>query len=329
MRKISLYPILCNYCLTTRCNARCTFCDIHQKKGLDAKTEEVLCNLKDLKKLGVRFIDFTGGEPLLHPHLPEILREAKRLQFLTTLTTNCVLYPKLAHKIIGLVNYLHFSLDSPHPEEHDAIRGVVCFDRVMESLKVAEALGEKPDILFTVTNQNVRRLPEMVRFAQSLRRILLLNPVFSYFDNEGVSQQTLDAVLAAASLPYVYVNRGILRLMKIGGNRSNRPRCRAVTTTVVISPDNHLLLPCYHRAVRKIPINGNLLKIRRSRTAEHFRRREGRFPSCEGCTISCYLDPSFTYGLDDYFLLSQLSKMKYVWDKYVREPVESIIKNKK
>ena len=36
-------------------------------------------NLRDLKRLGVRVVDFTGGEPLLHRQLPDLLREAKQL----------------------------------------------------------------------------------------------------------------------------------------------------------------------------------------------------------------------------------------------------------
>ncbi len=325
MRLFKLYPLLCNYYITTRCNARCEFCDIYKKKGQDVNPEEVTRNLKDLKKIGVRFIDFTGGEPLLHPQLPEFLAQAKQLGFQTTVTTNCILYPKLAERIKGLVNLLHFSLDSPVPEEHNAIRGAKCFDKVMESLDIAEALGETPDILFTVTNENTHHLEAMTRFAQSRRLILLINPVFSYFENEAVTRDTLNRILMWTSEPYVYINRGIVRFMQQGGNRTAYPRCRAVTTTLVISPDNQLLLPCYHRTAHRIPIENYLTEIVKSELFRKYKKWEGRYNFCEGCTISCYFDPSFTYGIDDYFLLSQISKAKYAWDKYIRRSVEKLI----
>ena len=328
MRRWISYPILCNYYITTRCNARCVFCDIHHKNGKDADPEAVFRNLRDLKKLGVRFVDFTGGEPLLHPHLADILREAKRLRFFTTVTTNGLLYPKYAEKLRGMIDLLHFSLDSPVPDQHDAIRGVVCFHHVMESLTVAEALGEKPDILFTVTEENKQHLSEMARSAQKDRRMLLLNPVFPYCGNKAVNKKTLEEILGMASCPYVYVNRGILKLMKQGGNRTDRPRCRAVTTTVVISPDNCLLLPCFHRASQRIPIDGHLFKVHHSPFVQQVRKREGRFPFCGGCTISCYFDPSFTYGMDGYFFLSQISKVKYVWDKYIRASAKNLLKSR-
>jgi len=311
-------PVLCNYYITTKCNAACVFCDIQTDQGQHADPEAVHRNLADLRKLGVRFIDFTGGEPLLHPFLPEFLRAAKTLGFLSTVTTNCLLYPKRAREIAGLVDLLHFSLDSPVAREHDAIRGVPSFDNVMQSLDIAESINEKPDILFTVTDSNVGRLGEMIRFARKRRLILIVNPVFEYFGNPHSGKAVLDAVRASTSESYVYVNRGILRLMKRGGNQVASPRCRSVSCTVVISPDDRLLLPCYHRAVAGFPIRGTLVDLVRGQKVRRFHKQEGRFEFCEGCAISCYFDPSFTAGTDDYVLLGLVSKMKYVWDKYVR-----------
>lgn len=313
-----IFPILCNYHITTQCNARCVFCNIYKEKNRDAKITDVLHNLPHLKKLGVRFIDFTGGEPLLHPDLPKMLIAAKRLGFITTVTTNCILYPRRASDLKGLVDLLHFSMDGPTSQIHDGIRGVSCFEQVKESLSLAQKLGEKPDILFTVNDTNVNTIPDMVQIAQKLSLTLLINPVFSYFGNTGIGCRTINAILDVASQPHVYVNRGILRLMRMGGNQTSHPRCRAVATTVVISPENHLLLPCYHKAVKRIPIQGNLWYLFNSMEVHHLKKMEGRFTFCSGCAISCYFDPSFAYGFDDYFLLSQISKMKYTWDKYIR-----------
>lgn len=54
-------PLVANYYLTYRCNARCHFCDIwalEPKKEADFET--IKKNLHDLKRLGVKYIDFTG-----------------------------------------------------------------------------------------------------------------------------------------------------------------------------------------------------------------------------------------------------------------------------
>ncbi len=54
------HPILCNYYVTYRCNATCSFCDIWEKPSPYATIETVSQNLQGLKKLGVKVIDFTG-----------------------------------------------------------------------------------------------------------------------------------------------------------------------------------------------------------------------------------------------------------------------------
>ncbi len=316
-RLFSLYPLLCNYYITTKCNAKCVFCNIWQQKGTTASLNDIYQNLRDLKRLGVRFIDFTGGEPLLHPNIGDILKKAKTLGFQTTVTTNCILYPQKYEAIKGHVDLLHFSLDSPVKHEHDQIRGVPCYDKVMESLEIARSLGEKPDILFTVTEANSHHLPAMIKFVQNRKLILLTNPVFSYFQNTPSSNEVLLTLSEAAKAPYVYVNRGIVKFMLSGGNQVSNPRCKAFTTSLVISPENELLLPCYHFTTQKYAINGELYQLVRSKKLQQWKKKEGRLDACEGCTISCYFDPSFTYGLDSYFLLSQISKAKYTWDKYL------------
>ncbi|MCU0642756.1 MAG: radical SAM protein, partial [bacterium] len=88
--------------------------------------------------------------------------------------------------------------------------------------------------------------------------------------------------------------------------------------TVVISPQNELLLPCFHHAQLAIPIQSNLSEIMQSQTWRLLKKQQGTFPSCDGCTINCYFDPSFLYKLDRYFWLSLASKIKYGFDKYNR-----------
>jgi len=175
------HPVLCNYYLTYRCNARCHFCDIWEKPSPYASLDSFRANLRDLKRLGVRVIDFTGGEPLLHQQLGTFLAEARAMGLLTTVTTNGLLYPKRAAELAGKVDMLHFSLDAPDAGTHDTIRGVACFDFVLRSIERAKELGERPDILFTVTPETIggiQRVYDEITRPNDL--LLILNPVFTY-----------------------------------------------------------------------------------------------------------------------------------------------------
>jgi MoaA/NifB/PqqE/SkfB family radical SAM enzyme len=309
------HPVLCNYYLTYRCNATCSFCDIWERPSPYATVESVKANLKDLKKLGVRVIDFTGGEPLLHREIDVLLSLAKEMGFITTLTTNGLLYPKWAHRIRGLVDMLHFSLDSPVEEEHNKSRGVDCFRFVQESLNLAVEIGERPDVLFTVFKENMHHLPSMwEEYALKRGLVLILNPVFEYNQvNTGEMPDAEDLKILSAwgKKKNVFLNDAFIKLRQEGGNQISDPVCKALSTTIVISPENELVLPCYHLGIDSIPIENKLFDLYKSEKVQRIRGLEGRLPGCQGCTVNCYMQPSFTTNLNRFWWLAAPSSLKY------------------
>lgn len=318
-------PILLHYYVTYRCNARCAFCTIWDPAVWNHRAtptwEQMEANLRAARNLGCRFVDFTGGEPLLYPDLPRALRLAKTLGYRTSVTTNCLLYPRRAKELVGQVDLLHFSLDAADRGKHDAGRGSPCFDRVMESLDLARSLGERPDILFTATNETYPEMEPLVRLAQRLKTVLIVSPEFGYFGNSTLRTEALGHLEQFDGEPYVYVNRALHRLIRSGGNDPNRPTCRAVEAVIAISPDDHLLLPCFHHQQDRVRISGRLDVVRRSALVSAYAHNDGRHPFCKGCTINCYMDPSFLYRMDAYLLLSLRAKAKYTIDKFVSRRV--------
>jgi MoaA/NifB/PqqE/SkfB family radical SAM enzyme len=318
MRLVS-HPVLCNYYVTYRCNATCSFCDIWERPSPYVTLENARDNLRDLKKLGVRVVDFTGGEPLLHRQLPELLQEAKQLGFITTVTTNALLYPKYAEQLRGLVDMLHFSLDSPVAEEHDQSRGVRCFDKVMESIALARQLGERPDILFTVFDRNIQQIRQMhEEICLPNNLILILNPVFEYNTVETgarLSDQALSELSWWGKQKNVYLNEAFIQLRLDGGNHIDAPICKAASTTIVISPENKLVLPCYHLGLKDFAIDGRLHDLYRSDEVQKLVALEGRLPGCEGCVINCYMQPSFAVEMNKYWWKALPSTLKYNWVK--------------
>lgn len=314
MRLIS-HPILCNYYLTYRCNAKCGFCDIWERPSPYVTLENCKENLLQLKKLGVKVIDLTGGEPLLHREIDQLLKIAKELGFITTLTTNGLLYPKWAEKLKGLIDMLHFSLDSPHKEEHNALRGVDCFDHVMDSITIAKSHGERPDIIFTVFEDNVSQIKEVYdSICKPNNLVLILNPVFEYNQVEtgnSLSDETLNELTGWGKKKNVYLNEGFISLRKDGGNHVTDPVCKAASSTIVISPENELVLPCYHLGIKNFKIEGDLFDLYRSNEVQKLVALEGKLPECEGCTINCYMQPSFAVEINKYFWKALPSTIKY------------------
>ncbi len=317
-------PVLLNYYLTYRCNAACSFCDIWERPSPLVKMEDVSANLSAARKLGARIVDFTGGEPLLHTQLPVMLSEAKKLGFVTTVTTNGLLYPKRAEAMKGDVDLLHFSIDSADREEHNKSREVDCFDSLMESLDLALSIGERPDLIFTVTNQNVDQLDRIYNeISRPNKIVLLINPLFEYNGlGDSLSKEVMARVRSFAKKSYTYLNPAFLTLREKGGNDPENPVCKAVSTTIVISPFNELLLPCYHAAEESIPISGNLEELWYSDVVKTQRASQGRLDVCKGCTINCYFEPSFaTSPGGRYFWESLPSKVGYTTRKFLAQPL--------
>lgn len=310
-------PLLLHYYITDKCNAKCEFCDIWKiENPLNAKFDSVEQNLTAARKLGAKFVDFTGGEPLLNPDLPKFLETAKKLGFITSITTNTLLFEKFADKLSGLVDLLHFSIDGTK-EIHDKIRGVKSFDCVIKSIEIAKKYKLAPDLLFTYTNENIDCVPEIQKIAFKNKLILILDPVFSTDGTNLLSDETNEKAKKFAKLPAVYLNKAHLLLRKNGGNNVENPTCKAIESTIIILPDDKLALPCYHRFRVKLPINGNLENLRRSKEIAEFAKLQGKLKICEHCHINCYMDPSYQYKLNTLFFASNLSKFKYALWKYL------------
>ena len=323
--------LLCNYYVTYKCNAYCGFChfgDHDQFKDTpNAALDDFKSNVKQLSELGVKFIDLTGGEPLLHKDIHLMAGYAQSLNMQTSITSNALLYPKSAEKLAGKVDLLHFSLDSPDEEEHNKIRKVDCYKSVFESIKIAKSLGEYPDILFTVTNETYKKLPEMHEIAAKHDLVLLVNPVFSYFGNPGLTQQAVDYIENYCDGKIdIYLNKGFMKLRRDGGNNINNPSCKAVSRVVVISPTNEIMLPCYHFANDKIAIDRPIKGIRNSEKIKYYKKMEGRFEFCQGCTVNCYFEPSFAFPTNLYSFASLTSKFKYGYNKLVKQKLMKKIK---
>ena len=312
--------VICYYYLTYRCNARCHFCTIWKDRSIPSTREtpshHVCRNLDEVKRAGVKVVDFTGGEPLLYPDLAQVLAFAKKIGLRVTLTTNGILYPDRAREITGLVDILQFSIDAATPQRHDACKGVPSFDRVMESIETARSLGERPTIIHTVTNENLLSVPDVITMAQNIKVPLFLNPCFEYSGNHGLSRKGAIQLNTLARGKGVTVDRGFLKFFIDGGNRIDKPLCLAVSSTIVISPDDRLILPCFHYQTKTLPINGKLCELLSSAEVHRERLMEGRHAFCEGCTIYCYIRASLFRKVNRYFLPSLFSAINYIYELY-------------
>jgi pyrroloquinoline quinone biosynthesis protein E len=130
----------CIWELTYRCNCRCGICPYWQRDsaaGEELTLAEIRQGLDRIYASGVRFINFSGGEPTLREDLEDIVRHASRRGFWTSMVTNGSLLDggKIAAlKDAGLDN-LFVSVDSVDGPRHDSLRGMEgLHDRALRAL---------------------------------------------------------------------------------------------------------------------------------------------------------------------------------------------------
>ncbi|MBN2536572.1 MAG: radical SAM protein [Spirochaetales bacterium] len=77
---------ICELALTNVCTAKCHFCTIwKQKPKIFVNTDKCLKAITHLAKLGLRFITLTGGEPLLHPQMEQIIERCTEHNIITAI----------------------------------------------------------------------------------------------------------------------------------------------------------------------------------------------------------------------------------------------------
>ncbi len=170
---------------TNRCNLSCLHC--YSKADLDAvdtlTTENVMETLPKLKANGVKFLIFSGGEPLTRKDLFDIAARCRELGIVTYLSTNG-LYVKTsnAEKILDTFDYIGISIDGS-PEVHDRFRGLK--GSFVESMKAVDLLNSygktKVGIRFTITKDTYDDLRFIFELAEThhIPKIYISHLVYS------------------------------------------------------------------------------------------------------------------------------------------------------
>ena len=82
------HPILAHVVVTRRCNLACTYCNEFDDFSKPVPTAELLRRIDQLAALGTTVITLTGGEPLLHPDLEQVIARIRLRGIIAVLVTN-------------------------------------------------------------------------------------------------------------------------------------------------------------------------------------------------------------------------------------------------
>ncbi len=113
------HPFLVHIIPTRRCNLACTYCNEFDDFSQPVAVEEMKKRLDILAGMGTSIITISGGEPLLHPELDEIIRHIRRRGMIAGMITNGFLLTKERIEQLNRagLEHLQISIDNTMPDE--------------------------------------------------------------------------------------------------------------------------------------------------------------------------------------------------------------------
>ena len=113
------HPVLAHLIPMRRCNLSCTYCNEYDQVSEPVPLETMCRRIDKLHELGTSIVVFSGGEPLMHKQMEQIIAHARRRGMVVGLLTNGYL---LTRKRIEALNkagleYLQISIDNVMPDD--------------------------------------------------------------------------------------------------------------------------------------------------------------------------------------------------------------------
>ncbi|MFF8832368.1 cytosylglucuronate decarboxylase [Streptomyces sp. NPDC015131] len=146
------------------CNADCFMCEFAlSRDSFRFSVEDFAELLPKARAAGVAYVRFTGGEPLMHRDVVELVRAGTDAGMRMSLITNGMMLPKAAPRLAeaGLAQVI-VSLDGASGATHDVYRrSPGMFDNGLRGLRDAAALGVLPRVNTVVGPHNYTEMPEL------------------------------------------------------------------------------------------------------------------------------------------------------------------------
>lgn len=166
--RLDVVPAVVDVSVTNVCNAACDFCGFARDKGMVGPRRyldvaEFTRALPILARRRVRFVNFQGGEPLVHPDIVGLVSAASRAGMTVALITNGWFLSQYVEDLAGAgLKRLMISLDSERTAAHETNRGLSGLKkRMQDGIRLAHDHGIPVTACVTLSRiLNVDLLPD-------------------------------------------------------------------------------------------------------------------------------------------------------------------------
>ncbi len=276
------HPLLAHIIPMRRCNLACEYCNEYDDFSKPVPLETMFQRLDQLAALGTSVVTISGGEPLLHPELDDIIRRIRKNGMVAGMITNG--YLLVAERIQRLnragLEWLQISIDNVIPDEVSK-----------KSLKVLDKklqlLAEHADFhvnINSVVGGGVRNPQDALTIGRRALELGFSSTIGIIHDGEGQVQPLNDDQRRVYHGMKSMEKRSFTRINSFQDNIAeglpNEWRCRAGARYLYIC-ENGLVHYCsQQRGYPAIPLE--------KYTVDDIRREYLTEKSCAPhCTVSC------------------------------------------
>ncbi len=154
------------------CNAGCFMCEFaHSKDVYRFSTADWATLIPEARAENVKYVRFTGGEPLLHRDIVDLVRMSTTAGFLTSLITNGFLLTKRIDQLVDAgLSLVVVSIDGQDALSHDSFRKAPgLFAAATSGIALAKSRGIMVRVNTVVGPHNYRQIPSLKRVLTDLK----------------------------------------------------------------------------------------------------------------------------------------------------------------
>ncbi len=282
--------------INTACGQACRFCYVRRTvpSGTQLPKEFVLSVLEQVAEIGVRTIEWLGGDPLRHPDIWEFVATAESLGLVNNIwsTGDLLTDPKtvdflLAEDTPGMVSF-HLDTLDPQVYQHLSSSPASHINKVMSDIEYLMNIGVRPERLYNC--MTFTRLQAGEDFKNTVRTLF---ERFGIFSGIVPYKHVVDDPTIADLVPspqQIYEALSFRSSLMYGGELPVIPNCvsKFYCGTTCALTVNRELTPCarIRYAVDRVTENDFLTPFRVSRSRllkEPLRDSENISGQCRGC----------------------------------------------
>ena len=276
------HPVLAHIIPTRRCNLSCTYCNEYDDFSKPVPAAEMYRRIDKLADLGTSIISMSGGEPLLHPELDDLIARVRSHGCISGMITNgYLLMPDRIKRLnrAGL-EHMQISIDNVKPDDVSK-KSLKVLDKKLQMLS---EYAEFHVNINSVVGGGVHFPEDALQVGRRAVELGFTSTVGIIHDHDGqlqpLSEKEREIFLQMKQMGKKNYARLNFFQDNIAHGRENKWKCRSGARYLYVCEDGLVHYCSQQRGFPAIPLADY--------TVEHIRREFITEKGCAPrCTIAC------------------------------------------